>query len=248
MELVLILGIFIIVAALLYLYTRRLQQANTTALRPLVSMKALSGQIGQAIESGSRLHLTVGQGSLTSQSNPISAAALSVLDHLAKDGCASGIPPITTVGDGTLLLAAEDSLRHAYDVVNRKPDKKMEGVQFVAAENEPFAYAGGTAVNIHQHKIISNVMVGRFGPEMIIMAEAANRKGVEQVIGSVDPTTLAVATAVTPNILIGEELLAASAYLDGSSSQRASLQVQDILRWVTAGGILLALLIKLIAG
>jgi hypothetical protein len=75
-------------------------------------------------------------------------------------------------------------------------------------------------------------MVGRFGPELAIIAEAANRQNIEQVIGTDDPTALAVAFTATDNVLIGEELYATSAYLEGNASQIASLQLQDILRWV----------------
>ena len=46
------------------------------------------------------------------------------------------------------------------------------------------------------------------------------------------PTALAVAMTVTEDVLIGEELFATSAYLEGKPSQIASLQLQDILRWV----------------
>lgn len=241
MELLLTLGFIIILVAGLYLLTRRQQQQpRPLPLRPLTGMEALGGQVGQAIESGSRLHVTLGQGNLASPANPASVASLAILDELAKDGCASGIPPIVTVGDGTMLPAAQDSLRQAFRLAGRPTNLKSDAVQFLAANAEPFAYAGGGANIIQREKIMSNVMVGRFGPELMIMAEAAERRQVGQVIGSDDPTALAVATAVTDNILIGEELFAASTYLDSSPARRASLQLQDLLRYLVALLIILA--------
>jgi hypothetical protein len=62
------------------------------------------------------------------------------------------------------------------------------------------------------------------------MAEAAARQGITQVIGSDDPVALALASAVTDDVLVGEELLAAGAYLEGSAPQLAALQAQDLLR------------------
>lgn len=249
MALLLTLGFIVIVGAVLYLLTRRQQQADQPLpLRPLVSMQALGGQIGQAIESGSRLHLTLGQGNLASPANPASIAALGVLDHLAKDGCASGIPPIVTVGDSTLLPAAQDSLRYAYEAAGRIVDTHPQAAQFIASENDPLAYAAGVSSIIQQNKIISNVMVGRFGPEILLMAEAANRRRIGQVIGSDDPSALAVATAVTDNVLIGEELFAASTYLDSSPSRRASLRLQDILRILASLTILALAIFRLIMG
>lgn len=70
------------------------------------------------------------------------------------------------------------------------------------------------------------------------MTEAANRRRVAQVVGSDDPVALAVATAATGNVLIGEEMLVAGAYLQGRRSQLASVQLQDILRWIVALAVL----------
>jgi hypothetical protein len=53
---------------------------------------------------------------------------------------------------------------------------------------------------------------------------------------------------LTNKLLIGEELLAAGAYLQGKPAQIASLQVQDMLRVLAAVGIVLAALINLIVG
>jgi hypothetical protein len=81
-------------------------------------------------------------------------------------------------------------------------------------------------------------LVGRFGQEIAIMAEAGTRENMPQVLGSDDPVALALATAVTDDVLIGEELLAAGAYLEGTTSQLAALRVQDLLRLLIAVSIL----------
>jgi hypothetical protein len=52
------------------------------------------------------------------------------------------------------------------------------------------------------------------------------------VIGTDNPGALAVAAAVTDHLLIGEELFAAGAYLEGKPAQVASLQLQDLLRLI----------------
>jgi hypothetical protein len=159
-------------------------------------------------------------------------SATAVLDHLAKDGCANGTPPLVTVGEGTLLPLVQGSLQRALTEARYRGDFDLSQTQFVAHDTDPFAYGAGVAALLQQRHVASNIMVGRFGPELILMAEAANRQQIEQVIGTDDPTALAIATAVTDDVLIGEELFATSAYLQGSPSQLSSLQLQDILRWV----------------
>jgi hypothetical protein len=120
--------------------------------------------------------------------------------------------------------------------------------QFLAAHTDPFAYAGGMATILQRGESGSNVLVGRFGAELAIPVEIAARKNMVQVIGTDDPSALAVATAVTPNVLVGEELFAASAYLEHKPDQIASLQVQDILRWLIIITILALALGQLLAG
>ena len=53
-----------------------------------------------------------------------------------------------------------------------------------------------------------------------------------------DPAAQAVLFASASDPLIGEEMFAAPAYLNADAAQRASISVQDILRWL----IILALL------
>lgn len=235
-----------ILFVLLLLLTRSVRAGRPYALRPLKGFEGLQGQIGRAIESGNQLHLTLGQASLAGQAAPTSVAAGQVLDQLARDGCANGTPPLVTVGEGTLLPLAQASLQEAFREAGRPDDFDLVHTQFVAHETDPFAYGGGVASVIQQNRVASNVMMGRLGPEIAIMSEAAERKNMSQVVGTDDPTALAVATAVSEHVLVGEELFAAGAYLDGKPSQVAGLQLQEILRWLVILGILGVTLFQII--
>jgi hypothetical protein len=251
MDVVNLLIVFIIIlftAALLYLFARRLRAGYRPGLRPLPAYAVLSNQVGRAVESGRRVHFAAGRASLIGPAAPTSVAALKALDYLAQDGCPSGVPPLATVGEGTLLPAAQDSLRFGYAQAARPGDFSPQMVQFLAAEAFPMAYAAGVTEVIHRGGIGSNIMMGRFGSEVAIITEAATRARVEQVIGSDDPVALGVAAAVTENVLIGEELLASGAYLEGQPAQVASLQTQDLLRLLVGGAILLVALVRVVTG
>jgi hypothetical protein len=237
------------VAVAIFVVSRRLQQGGPgPTLRPLSGYTALKGQVGRAIESASKLHISLGRAGLTEPFSPASIAALSVLNRLAEDGCANDTPPLTTVGNGTLLPLAENNLRHAAAYAGSSLGIPPGTVRFIASEADPFAYAAGVAAVIQQEKVLGNVMVGRFGQELAIVTEVAGRHNVHQVIGSDDPLALAVAAPVTGNIMIGEELLAAPAYLEGRPHQLASLQVQDVLRLLLSATILGLALYRLIVG
>lgn len=209
---------------------RRRRKTTAVPLRPLPSYDAIRAQVGEAVESGNQLHITLGQASLASIASPTSIAALTVLDTLAREGCANATPPLVTVGEGTLLPAAQDSLLSAYNAADFTSGFEPGAAQFIAHDTDPFTYAGGVTSIIHRDQVSNNVAVGRFGSELALIAAAAGRENVGQVIGSDDPIALALATAATDQVLIGEELLVAGAYLEGKPGQIASLQTQDILR------------------
>lgn len=243
--LIILLALLVLVV-LLFLLTRSVRAGRMVVLRPLTSYDGLAGQVGRAIESGRQLHLTLGQASLVGTASPTSVSAAAVLDHLAKDGCANGTPPLVTVGEGTLLPLAQANIQHALAAAGRSGDFDLSLTQFIAHDTDPFAYGAGVAAVLQQQRVASNIMVGRFGPELALMVEAASRQAIDQVVGTDDPTALAVATAATDNVLIGEELFATSAYLEGSASQVASLQLQDILRWIVVLFILGAAVYQLV--
>ena len=248
MELIITLSIIIVVLVLILILARRQGSGKTPTLRPFSAHEALKGQVGRAVESASRLHISLGRGSLIGSASPISLSAISILDRLAKDGCANDTPPITTVGDGTLLPIADNHVRFAAQLAGNSNQLPNGTVQFVANQNDPYTYAGGVTSVIQQEKILGNILIGQFGQEIGIITEVAGRNQINQVIGSDDPLALAIATTATNDIMIGEELLASPAYIEGTSHQIASLQVQDILRVIVGLAILGTAVYKLVIG
>ena len=237
MEIVFTLIVVVVAAALWSVFLLLGRRGKTAVLRPLPAYEALDGHIGRAIESDSQLHISLGRASLIDTSSPTSIAALSILSKMANDGCSNGTPPLVTVVDGTLLPIAQESLRFAHDGAKESDDPGL--ARFIAAQEQPYVYAGGVAVGLQQNKVLSNVLVGKFGAEIGIITESANRQDMEQVIGSDDITAVALGSMVTDNLLIGEELLAAGAYVEGTAAQIASLRAQDVLRVAAIAGLLI---------
>lgn len=237
-----------LVGAVLFLLTRRIQAGEEVGLRPLRGFVTLNNQVGRAVESGRRVHFGLGRAGLNSATSPTSLAALSALEHLAKDGCASDVPPLVTVGNGTLLPAAQDQLRGAYNEANRSGHYSNTMAEFVSPGTSPMTYAAGVSDIVQHNNVGSNLLMGHFGPEIGIVLEAASRQDMDQIVGSDDPVALAVGRAMSDDVLIGEELFAAGAYLTGSPSQIASLQVQDLLRILVGVVILLVAIFRLITG
>jgi len=86
--------------------------------------------------------------------------------------------------------------------------------------------------------VSTNVVIGDLGPEAALLAESADRENTDLIAASDNLSAQSVFYASSENPLIGEELFAAGAYTGAGASHEASLQVQDVLRWL----VILALL------
>lgn len=231
---------------LLFWFTRRHVAGWQVGLRPNKAFQALRAQSDRAVETGRGIHMSLGRANLGGQGNPATIAALEALDVMAKAGARSDTAPLTTVGDGALLLAAQDSLRAAHEEAGRALAYEPDMAHFIAGRDFAMGYAAGVSDALNRGDLGSSILLGRFGSEVAIMAEAGERQGLAQVIGSDDPQAMAIAMAATKDALIGEDLFAAGAYLKPEPAFLASVQLQDVLRVVAIVLILLAALLDFI--
>ena len=109
----------------------------------------------------------------------------------------------------------------------------------------PFSYAAGAIPVIRDENISTNVLIGNFGVEAALLADAAERANTFTLAASDNLTAQAVLFASAQEPLIGEELFAAGAYVDAGPLHAASLTAQDILRWLIIIVILVGALLKL---
>lgn len=239
----LVLILIALTITLLLLIWRRIRGGTTLGLRRLAAYEALRRQPAHTVETGRRLHVTPGRADLHTSQAPASVAGLGVLAELTQE---NGPAPVVTVGAPTLLPAAQGVVLRGYEVTGRATEARLGDTHFLAAREFSFVYGAGASVLIGQPEVGGNVVLGHVGSEMALMAEAGQRHGVEQVLGSDDPGAMAVATVFTPHAIWGEELFAARAYLEESPLQLASLRTQDILRWLLAAGILVAAALRLL--
>jgi hypothetical protein len=109
----------------------------------------------------------------------------------------------------------------------------------------PFSAAAGSMPIIWDENISASILVGDFGVEAALLADAAERRNIFLLGASTDISSQAALFASAQELLVGEELFAASAYLDPGSSHAASLTVQDILRWLIVLTLLAGTALKL---
>jgi hypothetical protein len=218
------------------------QRSKTPRLRPISAWQTLQGLIGRATEEGKRVHLSLGRSGVGTEQTAVVSAALDVQRHMAREGVALNAPPVVTVADPLLLLAAQGMLYRAYRRANRAADYDRTQVQLVAPD--PLTYAVGAGDLIDDREIAANVMVGHLGDEYLLLGEVGAQRNLHQVAGSDALNTQALMPGTADHVLLGEELFSAGAYLTRRPALIASLQVQDVLRVLAVVAILVGVVVK----
>ncbi len=216
-------GLGIIIAAVLV-------GRKPPTFRDIPAFRQIRRAVSMVVEDGSRLHVSLGRGSLLTPFGASALAGLSMIRQLGETTSLSDRPSIVTSGDGVLNLAAQDTLRSAHDALRISQPFDTNRGQLTGLT--PFSYAAGALPIMRDNQISTNVLIGNYGIEVALLTEASEREGAAIAAASDNLPAQAVLYASTPSALIGEELFAAGAYNQAGNFHIASLVIQDILRWL----------------
>lgn len=217
-------------SAFLLLVLSLWKRKSPAKIRDLVASHNLKRSLGLSVEDGTRMHVSIGSGSLLNARGGSAFAGLSLLRHITERTSVSDQPAVASAGDAMLGLLSQDTLQAGYHAAG--VDELYVPTTGRVTGLSPFSFAAG-AMDISRNENVSvNIMVGHFGAEAGLLTDASDRENVSVIGASDDLVGQAVLFASTQDALIGEELFATGAYLGAGPSHAASLTVQDILRWL----------------
>lgn len=222
--------IIFLVAALLLLAFTFLRRKSPGVFRKIEAYERLNRAVGLAVEGGTRLHVSIGRGNLFTSRGGSALAGLAMLRRLSEQTSLSDHPPVVTSGDASLAILSQDTLQSGYRAAGAEELYRFTTGRLTGLT--PFAYAAGTIPVIHDEDISANVVIGDLGSEAALLADASNVKNADLIAASDNLSAQSVLYAASDEPLIGEELFAAGAYLGAGASHDASLQTQDLLRWL----------------
>lgn len=228
------------VLLVVFLFARRKTPA---VFRRIEAYERLNRAVGIAVENGTRLHLSLGRGNLFSSRGGSALAGLALLRRLSERTSVSDRPPIATSGDPALAILSQDTMLAGYRAAGAEEQYRFSAGRLTGLA--PFSYAAGAMPIARDEGVSASVVMGDLGAEAALMAEAADRENNSLVAASDNLSAQAVFYASAQEPLIGEELFAAGAYTGAGPSHEASLNAQDILRWLVIVAILAGSVLKL---
>ena len=213
------------------------RRRSPATLRVIDAYERLNKSVGIAVENGTRLHISLGRGNLFTARGGSALVGLAMLRRLTELTSVSDRPPIVTSGDASLAVLSQDTLQSGFRAAGAEDQYRFSTGRLTGLS--PFSYAAGTMPVIRDESVSTNIFIGDFGNEAALLTEEADRSNSNLIAASDNLSAQAIFYASAQEPLIGEELFAAGAYVGAGASHEASLNVQDILRWL----IILAIII-----
>ena len=235
--------VVLIFLGLIVVFTAMRWKEPKRNLREISAFARLDEAIGQAVEAGKRLHVSLGWGGVNGIEGASAVVGLSVLRNIGHLASVSDRPPVATSGEGTLAILSRDTLQSAFDYIGAPELYDPTAGQLTGLT--PFAYASGTLPTIFDENVSASILAGHFGSEVALITDAGERSASLTLGGSDSLPAQAVMYASAQEPLIGEELYASSAYIHPGPVQVASLRAQDVLRWLVVAAILAGVVLKL---
>lgn len=202
-------------------------------VRPLAGIEAVDDAIGRATEMGRPILYVLGLGTA---SDVATIASFTILGRVAKRVAEYQTPLMVPTYDPIVMSVAQEVVKSSYLDAGRPDDYDEKTVHFVT--NLQFAYVAAVNGMMLRELPATNVYMGKFFAESLILAETGALAGSIQIAGTDEIAQIPFFIVACDYTLIGEELYAASAYLGREPILLGSLKAQD---WAKAAIIVLAI-------
>lgn len=218
------------------------EEEEETHLRPIPAYERIKQAIGLTVEEGSQLHVSLGSGGFTSRQAASSLVGLTVLQEVIKSSSVCDYPPVATTGNATISILAQDIIEGTSEAISIEGHERTSQGELVGLT--PYSYAVGTLTTIRDNQVSANILTGWYGSETTWLTTAGERQGSPTIAGTAQLPAQAIMYATASKPLIGEELFAAGAYLGDNPMHEASVNTQDVFRWLLVVMIILGIILK----
>ena len=200
-----------------------LAQKRDLFIRRIAGLEALDEALGRATEMGKPVLFAHG---LVAMGNVSTIAAINVLSRVANRTAEFNTELRVANNDPVVLAVSREVVKESYLNAGR-PDAYSEDMVFMVA-TEQFSYAAALDGMMVRDRPATNIMMGYFFAESLLLAETGASIGAIQIAGTDSYTQLPFFITTCDYTLMGEELYAASAYLSREPKLLGSLKGQDI--------------------
>ena len=225
-------------SAAVLLYTNWARKGKPLFLRKIPGLDAVEEAVGRATEMGRPVLFIPGIAELDEIET---IAGISILGRVARITAQYETPLMVPVRYPLVLAAGQEVVEQAYIEMGKKDHYDKDTVRYVAGEQ--FAFTANVAGYMMRERPATNIYMGAFFAESLLLAETGNAAGSIQIAGTARPEQLPFFIAACDYTLMGEELYAASAYLSHEPVMLGGLKGQDFVKMLIIVGIVLGVIL-----
>ncbi|MGB8656479.1 MAG: DUF6754 domain-containing protein [Candidatus Zixiibacteriota bacterium] len=208
-------------------------------IRPIAGLQAIDDAIGRATEMGKPILYSAGLGKMD---RVATMASMNILSSVAEKTAEYNTPLIFPNYDPVVMTTAQEVVKEACSRAGHPDAYHPDNIFFVTQSQ--FGYAAAVDGIMTRQLPATNLFLGTFEAEALILAETGNSIGAFQIAGTDSTIQLSFFIVACDYTLMGEELFVASGYLTQDKQVLGSIKGQDWLKAV----IVLLILIGGIAG
>ncbi|MBD3169589.1 MAG: hypothetical protein GF307_08910 [candidate division Zixibacteria bacterium] len=229
--------VFMLIFSIVILtYTRWARQGKELFLRKISGLDQLEEAVGRATEMGRPVLFIPGINEIDEIET---LAGLSILGRVARVTARYDTPLLVPVRYPMVLAAGQEVVEQAYIEEGRPDAYNKDIVRYVAGEQ--FAFTATVNGMMVRQRPATNIYMGAFYAESLLLAETGNAAGSIQIAGTAQPAQLPFFIAACDYTLMGEELYAASAYLSREPLLLGGLKGQDWMKVLIIAAIALGI-------
>ena len=206
-------------------FTRQAQQGKEMFIRRMPGIDAIEDGIGRATEMGKPVLYVPGIDDLQDIQT---IASMLILGQVSKTIAEYQCELIVSCCVPIVREVADEVVRAGFYQAGYPDAFRPEEIRFIAADQ--FAFCAGTNGIMLREKPATNIYLGRFFAESLILAETGYLNRSIQIAGTAEATQLPFFVAACDYTLIGEELFAVSAYLSRDPKLVSSLKASDYIK------------------
>lgn len=215
----------VLFSVVILIYTRWAKKGKDLFIRKINGLDEVEEAVGRATEMGKPVLFIPG---IQEIDEIETIAGISILGRVARITARYETPLLVPVRYPMVLAAGQEVVEQAY-IEEGNPDSfNKDIVRYVAGEQ--FAFTATVNGIMMRERPATNIYMGAFYAESLLLAETGNAAGSIQIAGTAQPAQLPFFIAACDYTLMGEELYAASAYLSKEPLLLGGLKGQDWMK------------------
>ncbi|MEC7988229.1 MAG: DUF6754 domain-containing protein [Myxococcota bacterium] len=212
---------------LIFFFTAQAQRGKKLTIRKIPGIDAIEEGIGRATEMGKPVLYVPG---IESLEDIQTIASMLILGEVSKTIAEYQSDVIVSCMVPIVREVADEVVKSGYYRAGHPDAYDPTSVRFISSDQ--FAFCAGTNGIMYRQKPATNIYLGRFFAESLILAETGFANKAIQIAGTAEVTQLPFFLAACDYTLIGEELFAVSAYLSDDPRLLSSLKASDWIKIV----------------